>query len=58
MDRRTRLRHLLAKDAVIEGGDERMASGDEEVESGSDDDEVLSCAFSRHKCITVNRTFL
>jgi hypothetical protein len=40
MDRRARLRHLLAKDAAIEGGDEKMASGDEEGESGSDEDDV------------------
>ncbi|KAF9090078.1 hypothetical protein BGX23_006226 [Mortierella sp. AD031] len=39
MDRRARLRHLMAKDANVEGGDERMASGDEEGESGSEDEE-------------------
>lgn len=46
MDRRARLRHLLAKDTVIEGADEKMASGDEEGESSSDEDEVLSYTFS------------
>ncbi|KAG0379455.1 hypothetical protein BGX24_000341 [Mortierella sp. AD032] len=32
MDRRNRLRHLMAKDEVVEGDDESMASGDEEDE--------------------------
>ncbi|KAG0063592.1 hypothetical protein BGZ89_009769 [Linnemannia elongata] len=41
MDRRARLRHLLAKDTVIEGANEKMASGDEEGESGSDEDEEV-----------------
>ncbi|KAI9236645.1 MAG: U4/U6 snRNP-specific spliceosomal protein [Podila humilis] len=37
MDRRARLRELMAKEAGTDGGDEKMASADEE--SGSDDDE-------------------
>jgi hypothetical protein len=39
MDRRDRLRQLLAKDAVVDGDDEAMASGEEE---GSEDEEVMS----------------
>lgn len=39
MDRRSRLRELMAKDSVIEGGDEKMESGGEDEESGSDDEE-------------------
>lgn len=39
MDRRARLRELMAKEAGTEGGDEKMASADED--SGSDDDEEV-----------------
>ncbi|KAF9934407.1 U4/U6 small nuclear ribonucleoprotein Prp4 [Linnemannia zychae] len=58
IDRRARLRNLLAKDAVDEGGDEKMASGDEEKSDSEDetyanhssqvgDDRPLSqCTFS------------
>jgi hypothetical protein len=38
MDRRTRLRELMAKDAPIDDEDERMASEDEKSESESDDE--------------------
>ncbi|KAF9905872.1 hypothetical protein BX616_000901 [Lobosporangium transversale] len=39
MDRRSRLRELMAKDAPTEGDDEKMASGDEAEESSSDEEE-------------------
>lgn len=39
MDRRARLRELMAKEAGTDGGDEKMASADEE--SGSDEDEEV-----------------
>ncbi|KAG0252373.1 hypothetical protein BG011_007014 [Mortierella polycephala] len=39
MDRRSRLRELLAKEAAVEGMDEKMASGDEENEEGESDEE-------------------
>ncbi|KAF9576417.1 U4/U6 small nuclear ribonucleoprotein Prp4 [Mortierella alpina] len=39
MDRRSRLRELMAKDSVIEGGDAKMESEGEDEESGSDDEE-------------------
>ncbi|KAF9429080.1 hypothetical protein BGZ76_001840 [Entomortierella beljakovae] len=39
MDRRSRLRELMAKDLAAEGGDEKMASEDEE--SGSDEEEEV-----------------
>ncbi|KAG0291464.1 hypothetical protein BGZ98_003004 [Dissophora globulifera] len=39
MDRRSRLRELMARDAPVEGGDEKMASGDEDNESESDEEE-------------------
>ncbi|KAF9358390.1 hypothetical protein BGX26_001849 [Mortierella sp. AD094] len=41
MDRRSRLRELMAKDAAIEGGDEKMASDDEDGESDSDEEEEV-----------------
>ncbi|KAF9954688.1 hypothetical protein BGZ65_003866 [Modicella reniformis] len=39
MDRRSRLRELMAKDTPIDGEDERMASEEEASESESDDEE-------------------
>ncbi|KAI8602988.1 WD40 repeat-like protein [Dissophora ornata] len=39
MDRRSRLRQLMAKDTPVDGGDEKMASADEEEESESDEEE-------------------
>ncbi|KAK3810781.1 MAG: WD40-repeat-containing domain protein [Benniella sp.] len=41
MDRRTRLRELMAKDAPIDEEDEKMASEDENSESESDEEEEV-----------------
>ncbi|KAF8977443.1 hypothetical protein BGZ46_007383 [Entomortierella lignicola] len=41
MDRRTRLRELMAKDAPLEGGDVKMASEDEDSGSDSEEEEEV-----------------
>ncbi|KAG0002781.1 hypothetical protein BGZ79_002334 [Entomortierella chlamydospora] len=41
MDRRSRLRELMAKEMPVEGGDEKMASDDEGAESESDEEEEV-----------------
>lgn len=41
MDRRARLRELMAKEAGADGSDEKMASADEESESDEDEEVIL-----------------